>query len=104
MTKEIVEIKESTVLSVLSNYRKIEIEAYAKGNPEKVELLIDLDLLLRKAKLTPLQKQIVDLYYIKQLTQAQTSRALNVTQQAVSYNLPIIKSRLKEIAREWEVD
>lgn len=104
MTKEIVEIKEATILSILSNYRKIEIEAYGKGNPEKVELLIDLDILLRKTKLTPLQKQIVDLYYIKQLTQAQTSRALNVTQQAISYNLPIIKSRIKEVAREWEVE
>lgn len=103
MTKETVEIKESTILSILSNYRKIEIEAYVKGNPDKVSLLIDIDILLRKAKLTPLQKQIVDLYYIKQLTQAQTSKELNVTQQAISYSLPIIKERIKTVARDWEV-
>lgn len=103
MTKETVEIKESTILSILSNYRKIEIEAYVKGNPDKVSLLIDIDILLRKAKLTPLQKQIVDLYYIKQLTQAQTSKELNVTQQAISYSLPIIKERIKTVARDCEV-
>lgn len=101
LSKETIEITEHGVLSILSNHRKISIEAYALGNPEKVEILIDLDLLLTEANLTERQRQIVELYYIEQRTQEQTAEALGISQQRVQELLPVIKGRIKAVARKW---
>lgn len=101
MTKETIEFTENTVLSILSNHRKVSIEAYALGNPEKVEILIDIDLLLKEANLTDRQLQIVELYFIEQRTQEQTAEALGISQQAVCDQLPIIKRQIKAVARKW---
>lgn len=101
MSKEVIEITETSVLSIISNHRKISIEAYAVGDPEKVEILIDIDLLLREANLTDRQRQIVELYFIEQRTQEQTAEVLGISQQAVGDQLPIIKRRIKEVARKW---
>lgn len=101
LTREVVEFTEDTILSILSNHRKVSIEAYALGNPEKVEILIDIDLLLKEANLTDRQLQIVELYFIKQLTQEQAAETLGISQQAVCDQLPIIKRQIKAVAKKW---
>ena len=101
MSREVIDITEASVLSVMRNHRKISIEAYAVGDPEKVEILIDIDILLREANLTDRQMQIVELYFMEQRTQEQTAEVLGITQQAVGDQLTIIKRRIKEVARKW---
>lgn len=101
LTRETVEFTEDKILSILANHRKVSIEAYALGNPQKVEILIDIDLLLKEANLTDRQLQIVELYFIKQLTQDQVAETLGVSQQAVCDQLPIIKRQIKAVAKKW---
>lgn len=71
-----------------------------KGDIDAVTILCDLKLALDSGCLTPKMRQVVALYYFAQLTEAQISNILDITQQAVNDALTCAAER---IAKEMEL-
>lgn len=73
--------------ALLSNIHHIRNAAIYKNDLNAINLLIDLDNTMRKIDLTAKQKKVIHLVFEKGLTQCETARYMNITQQAVQKSL-----------------
>jgi hypothetical protein len=96
------------------NYTLTEIEkalknvhlmyAYAEaGDLDVVHIIIDAETALHLAKPTSIQLQTVDLVYKKGYSLVEAGRELNVTPQAVKFNLDLLRVKVKKVLDEWTV-
>lgn len=89
------------MLGAMSNKKKLEASLYGSGI-QAVELLMDIEFLMKEAKLTDKQLQVVDLYYYNQMTQEEVSNKLGISQQAVLDHLNKIKDKINKVIERWE--
>ena len=95
--------KVNNVLALLKRYKQIQEDAYYSGIMDGINVKIDLDLLIKKAKLTDRQYQVVEQYYFEQKTQKETAQVLGISQQGVTDHLNSIKKKITKVAKIWEV-
>lgn len=84
----------------MTNRKKIEESLYYSG-VDKLDLLIDIDLMLKEANLTARQKQVVELYFFNQYTQEEVSEVLHISQQAVLDHIKKIKIKIQKVIEVW---
>lgn len=89
-----------TMVGAMTNKKKIEESLYYSG-VDKLDLLIDIDLLLEEAKLTERQKEVVKLYFFLQYTQEEVSKVLGISQQAVLDHIKKIKNKIQKVTELW---
>ncbi|MGG4039009.1 hypothetical protein [Heyndrickxia ginsengihumi] len=76
--------------------------AYAEqGDMGIINVLIDADEALRLANPTDIQLQTIDLVWRQGYSLVETGKKLNVTPQAVKFNLDLLKVKLKKVLDEW---
>lgn len=90
------------MLGVLGNQDKIKEGAYS-GEMGQIDLLIDLEFLIKEARLTSKQLEVLTLYFIKQYTQEETSVKMGITQQAVLDHTKKIKAKFQKVVERWRV-
>ena len=100
MSKGASDYSSSFMIGAMSNRKKIEESLYFSG-VDKLELLIDMDLLLKEAKLTERQKEVVELYFFNQYTQEEVSELLGVSQQAVLDHIKKTKAKIQKVVDLW---
>ena len=88
------------MVGAMTNKKKIEESLYYSG-VDKLDLLIDIDLLLAEAKLTERQKEVVVLYFFLQYTQEEVSQVLGISQQAVLDHIKKIKNKIQKVTELW---
>lgn len=88
------------MVGAMTNKKKIEESLYYSG-VDKLDLLIDIDLLLVEAKLTERQKEVVVLYFFLQYTQEEVSKVLGISQQAVLDHIKKIKNKIQKVTELW---
>ena len=88
------------MVGAMTNKKKIEESLYYSG-VDKLDLLIDIDLLLVEAKLTERQKEVVELYFFLQYTQEEVSEVLGISQQAVLDHIKKIKNKIQKVIDLW---
>lgn len=88
------------MVGAMTNKKKIEESLYYSG-VDKLDLLIDIDLLLVEAKLTERQKEVVVLYFFNQYTQEEVSKVLGISQQAVLDHIKKIKNKIQKVIDLW---
>lgn len=88
------------MVGAMTNKKKIEESLYYSG-VDKLDLLIDIDLLLVEAKLTERQKEVVVLYFFLQYTQEEVSKVLGISQQAVLDHIKKIKNKIQKVIDLW---
>ena len=88
------------MVGAMTNKKKIEESLYYSG-VDKLDLLIDIDLLLVEAKLTERQKEVVELYFFLQYTQEEVSKVLGISQQAVLDHIKKIKNKIQKVIDLW---
>lgn len=89
------------MLGVLNNQDKIKEGAYYSGGINQIDLLIDVELLINEAKLTQKQLEVLNLYFIQQYTQEETSVKMGITQQAVLDHIKKIKVKFQRVVDKW---
>lgn len=92
----------SFMVGAMTNKKKIEESLYFSG-VDKLDLLIDIELLLKEAKLTERQKEVVDLYFFNQYTQEEVSKVLGISQQAVLDHIKKIKNKIQKVIEIWRI-
>lgn len=88
------------MLGVLSNQDKIKEGAYS-GEINQIDLLIDVEFLIQEAKLTQKQLEVLNLYFIQQYTQEETSVRMGITQQAVLDHIKKVKVKFQKVVDKW---
>lgn len=88
------------MIGSMSNRKKIEESLYFSG-VDKLDLLLDIDLLLMEAKLTERQKEVVVLYFFNQYTQEEVSEVLGISQQAVLDHIKKTKTKIQKVIDVW---
>lgn len=88
------------MIGSMSNRKKIEESLYF-SNVDKLDLLLDIDLLLMEAKLTERQKEVVALYFFNQCTQEEVSEVLRISQQAVLDHIKKTKTKIQKVIDVW---
>lgn len=103
MTKINSDIPYSTkfMVGAMANKKKIEESLYYLG-VEQLDLIIDIDLMLKEAKLTEKQAQVVELYFFSQYTQEEVSKKLGISQQAVLDHINKVKQKIKKVLEGWK--
>lgn len=85
----------------MSNIRKIE-ESLLFSGVDKLDLILDIDLLMKESNLTNKQLLIVRMYFFEQYTQEEISEYLGISQQAVLDHLNRIKIKMKKVLEGWK--
>lgn len=101
MSRECVAYNHSNMMKMLSESKKLSVEAYVSGSIAHVEMLIDIDLMLKEANLTDRQMEVVKYHYFEQLTQDETAELLGVKQQTVLDHIKSIKRKINKVALKW---
>lgn len=101
MSRECVAYNHSNLMKMLSESKKLSVEAYVSGSIAHVEMLIDIDLMLKEANLTDRQMEVVKYHYFEQLTQDETAELLGVKQQTVLDHIKSIKRKISKVALKW---
>lgn len=91
------------IILILSNYNRLLVGVYTNGCIDQLELLLDLERVIMLANLTDRQREIIDLYYLEELTQLETAGRLGLTQQAVTDHIQKIKKKIGRVLDSWGV-
>lgn len=86
---------------LLKSRDKLVISAYAHGNAEAVEWLIDIELIIKECRFSKNQLEIIRLYYFGGMTQTAAAEELGLTQQGVMKRIYTIRQRLKKAVETW---
>lgn len=89
------------MIGAMANKKKIEESLYLNGI-DQLEIIIDIDLMLKEAKLTDKQAQVVELYFFNQYTQEEVSQKLGISQQAVLDHINKVKLKIRKVLEEWK--
>lgn len=89
------------MVGAMTSRKKIEESLYFSG-VDKLDLLIDIDLLIKEAKLTTRQQEVVELYFYNQYTQEEVSEVLGISQQAVLDHIKKVKVKIQKVLERWK--
>lgn len=100
--------------STKDNYTLAEIEkalksrelmySYAEmGDMDIIHLVIDADRALVLAEPTAIQLKTVDLVFNEGYSLVEAGKILNVTPQAVKFNLDLLRVKLQKVVDQWRV-
>lgn len=92
----------SFMVSLLQNREKVSESRFYKADLNASDFLIDLDNILKKAKLTDKQKFVLEYCYIYGYTQYEVALIMGVTQQMIEKHTRAIKKKIRKILREQE--
>jgi DNA-directed RNA polymerase specialized sigma24 family protein len=98
--------KENYTLAEIEKALKNEALMYAyaeAGDLDVVHLLIDAETALQMANPTDIQLKTVELVYRKGYSLVEAGKALEVTPQAVKFNLDLLRVKIKKVLDEWKV-
>ena len=90
-----------SMITAMSNRQKVQEGLYYSGL-DHIELIMDIDLMIKEAKLTDKQLKVVELYFFKQFTQEEVSRVMNISQQAVLDHLKKVKFKIGKVLERWK--
>jgi DNA-directed RNA polymerase specialized sigma subunit len=88
------------IVSLIQNKHKIGESRYFKADLSASDMLMDLDEIVAKAKLTDKQMYIMENYWIAGYTQAEVAFKLGITQQMIEKHSKAIKKKVKKILLE----
>lgn len=71
------------------------------GNFSLIHIVVDSERVIEEANLTDRQKQVIDLYWIKDLTLADIGKRLGISHQAVADCLAQSKTKIQRKLDEW---
>ena len=89
------------ILKVFKEYHRIEVLGYATGDAELIELKMDLDLIIKALKVTPKQKEMFIMYYIKHMKQVEIAEHFGITQPSVNEGIKVAEREVVAIVRGW---
>src|SRR5699024_2252470 len=69
---------------LLKEFHTISERRYAKADYSSCDIIVDLESAIGKASLTETQKDIIELYYVKDVEQEDIAELLDVNQSTVS--------------------
>lgn len=90
------------IVGAMTNRYKIIESCYYSGSIDSMDLIMDIDLLLKKAQLTEKQMEVVKLHYFEQYSQGETAKKLGITQQAVDSHVSNIKRKINKVLKDWK--
>ena len=90
------------MINLLQNRKKLRESAHYGGGERQIDMLVDLEILLRQCNLTDKQQDVLRLYYDEQLTQEEVAKVLNISQQAVLDHLNKIKQKINTVIERWK--
>lgn len=76
-------------------------KAGTTGNFDLIHIVIDAERVLEEANLTDRQRQVIELYWIKDWTLAEVGKALGISHQAVADSVEQSKNKLQKILDVW---
>lgn len=97
---------ERVVYSTLKSRPQIEEQLYYSSNMDALDVLMDMDNLIKQAKLTPYQSVIFDLYFRQGYQMHEIAQMVGVKHHTnISMAIKNAKKKIKKILVKWgEVD
>lgn len=92
---------EKTVYSTFKNMPMLKEQAYYTSNFDIIDTIVDMEILLKKAKLTKTQKDVFNLYFIQGYTLDEIAKLHNYTTQATFNNIKRSKDKIRKILKIW---
>ena len=93
---------ENTVYNTLKNRHSIEEKIYFSSNMDALDVLIDMDRLLKIAKLTPYQRRVLDLYYLQGYQMHQIAKIVGVKHHTnISMAIKNAKKKIRKVLCDW---
>lgn len=71
------------------------------GRFDLIHIVIDSERVLNEANLTDRQKQVIELYWIEDMTLAEVGKELGISHQAVADSVEQSKSKLQKVLDRW---
>lgn len=99
--KSNIRYNEKTVYSTFKNLPMLREQAYYTSNFDIIDTVVDMDLLLKKAKLTPINQKVFELYFIQGFTLEEIANLCGCTTPAIFNNVKRLKAKIKKILIEW---
>src|SRR5699024_9610451 len=77
--------KRKQVERLLKEFHTISERRYAKADYSSCDIIVDLESAIGKASLTETQKDIIELYYVKDVEQADIAELLDVNKSTIRW-------------------
>lgn len=88
------------IVSTIQSMDKVSESRFYKADLTACDILLDLEIILEKARLTDKQQYILDQCWIKGYTQDEVAQKLGVTQQMVEKHCRAIKKKVRKILKD----
>lgn len=99
--KSNIRYNEKTVYSTVKNLPMLKEQAYYTSNFDIIDTIVDMELLIKKAKLTKTQADVFNLYFIQGYTLEEIAKSHNYTTQATFNNVKRAKDKIRKILKVW---
>lgn len=90
------------IVAIVQNWDKLSATANYKSEFLASDMLLDLEIILKKAKLTDKQQLILDKHWREGYTQEEVAITLGITQQMVEKHCRAIKKKIEKILNSME--
>ena len=101
MSKSNITYTEKTVYSTMKNLPMLREQAYYTSNFDVIDTIVDMDILIKKAKLTDTQRAVFDLYFIQGFTLEEIAKMNNYSTQATFNNIKRSKEKIRKVLKIW---
>lgn len=88
------------IVSLIQNRDKVSEQRFYKADLSASDLLMDLEIILNKAKLTDKQRYILENCWVEGYTQDEVALELGVTQQMVEKHCRAIEKKIRKILKD----
>jgi predicted DNA-binding protein YlxM (UPF0122 family) len=76
-------------------------QAYYTSNFDVIDTIVDMEILIKKAKLTKTQLDVFNLYFIQGYTLEEIAKMYNYTTQATFNNVKRSKDKIRKVLKVW---
>lgn len=88
------------LVSMIQNRYKIGESRFFKADLSACDMLMDLDIILLRSKLTAKQQYILENYWVAGYTQEEVAKTMQITQQMIEKHCRAMKKKMKKILKE----
>lgn len=99
--KSNIRYNEKTVYSTVKNLPMLKEQAYYTSNFDVIDTIVDMEILIKKAKLTKTQLDVFNLYFIQGYTLEEIAKMYNYTTQATFNNVKRSKDKIRKVLKVW---
>lgn len=85
-------------------YKSLMYSYAEKGDLEVVHLIVDAETAVKQAEPTDVQLKTVELVWRQNYSLVEAGRMLDVTPQAVKFNLELFKVKLQKVVDRWRYE